>query len=172
VTPIVLRSCTLRPFRQGDEDAISRNADDRRIWANMRDQFPHPYTLVDAERWVAFNLASATKDNVAIEVDGEVGGGIGIIPGADVYRRAAEIGYWLGARHWGKGIATDALRAMTEHVFATRDVVRLFAGVFEHNAASARVLEKAGYVLEGRMRKSVTKDGKTIDQLLYARVAP
>ena len=78
------------------------------------------------------------------------------------------MGYWLGEPHWGKGIATKAVHALTQYAFAHFDIVRIYAGVFEWNRASARVLEKAGYTYEGRLRKSVTKDGKTIDQLMYA----
>ncbi len=167
---IVLASCTLRPFRNGDQASIAKHANDVGIWRNMTDRFPHPYTLEEAERWVAFNLGNPMHDNLAIEIDGEVAGGIGIIPGKDVYRRSAEIGYWLGAAYHGRGIATQAVVAMTEHVFSTRDVIRVFASVFEHNTASRRVLEKAGYVLEGRLQKTVTKEGKTFDTFLYARV--
>jgi RimJ/RimL family protein N-acetyltransferase len=168
--PIVLASCTLRPYQQGDQASLARNGNDAGMVRNLTDRFPHPYTVEAADAWVALNVANAQHDNLAIEIGGEVVGGIGIIPGKDVYRRAAEIGYWLGADHRGRGVATAALRAMTEHVFATRDVCRLFAGVFEYNAASVRVLEKAGYVFEGRLRKAATKAGRTFDTLLYARV--
>ena len=170
MTPLVLASCALRPYRQGDQAALVRNANDATLFRNMTDRFPHPYTADAADAWVALNVASPAHDNLAIEIGGEVAGGIGIVPGTDVHRRSAEIGYWLGAPYRGRGIATEALRAMTDHVFATRDVCRLFAGVYEHNAASARVLEKADYRFEGRLRKSVTKAGQTIDTLLYARV--
>jgi [ribosomal protein S5]-alanine N-acetyltransferase len=167
---IVLASCTLRPYRQGDQAGLVRNGNDATLWRNLKDRFPHPYTAEAADAWVALNVANPENDNLAIEVGAEVVGSIGIIPGKDVYRRSAEIGYWLGAAHRGRGIATEAVRAMTDHVFATRDVCRLFASVFEHNAASARVLEKADYVLEGRLRKAVTKAKETTDTLLYARI--
>lgn len=87
-----------------------------------------------------------------------------------MHRRSAEIGYWLGEPFWGRGIATAAVIAVTGYAFTRHDLVRLHAGVFEWNPASARVLEKAGYSLEGRLRKSVTKNGETIDQLLYATI--
>ncbi len=93
--------------------------------------------------------------------------GIGV---AGVNRHSAEIGYWLGEPFWGQGIATKAVRALTEYAFAHLDLVRIYGTVFEWNPASARVLEKAGYTHEGRLRKSITKDGKIIDQLLYAIV--
>ena len=97
-------------------------------------------------------------------------GSIGLTLQEDVHRRSAEIGYWLGEPFWGRGIMSEAVPAFTAYAFATFDVCRLYATVFEWNPASARILEKAGYVLEGRLRKSVTKDGRIIDQFLFACV--
>jgi [ribosomal protein S5]-alanine N-acetyltransferase len=105
-------------------------------------------------------------------VDGAAVGGVGIELGTDVFRRSAEIGYWLGEPFWGRGIATEALRAMTAYAFERFDICRLEAGVFDWNPASARVLEKNGYVLEGRARLGVIKDGRMGDRLLYALVRP
>lgn len=167
---IPLRSCTLRRFRTGDEPSLALHANDREIWKNLRDRFPHPYTEADAAAWVAYTSAQAPPLDFAIDVDGAAVGGIGIMPQSDVHRRSAEIGYWLGRAARGRGIATEALVGLTEHVFAETDICRLFAAVFEHNPASARVLEKAGYTLEGRLKQSVFKDGQVIDSLLYARV--
>ena len=87
-----------------------------------------------------------------------------------MYRRSAEIGYWLAEPFWGQGIATRAVRALSDWAFASFDLVRIFAAVFETNPASARVLEKAGFALEGRLRQSITKNGRTFDELLYARL--
>ena len=165
-----LGSCTLRSWRPGDEDSLVRHADDRDIWINLRDRFPHPYTRDDARAWLRLAAESMPETNFAVAVAGEAVGGIGITLQDDVSRRSAEIGYWLGRASWGRGIATAAVRALTDWAFAHFDLCRLYAGVFEWNPASARVLEKAGYVLEGRLRRSVTKDGRTIDQLLYALV--
>ena len=165
-----LGPCTLRSWRSGDEDSLVRHADDRDIWINLRDRFPHPYTRDDARAWLRQVAESTPETNFAVAVAGEAVGGIGITLQDDVSRRSAEIGYWLGRASWGRGIATAAVRALTDWAFAHFDLCRLYAGVFEWNPASARVLEKTGYVLEGRLRRSVTKDGRTIDQLLYALV--
>jgi RimJ/RimL family protein N-acetyltransferase len=108
----------------------------------------------------------------AIAVGDEAIGVIGLHPGRDVHRRSAEIGFWLGEPFWGRGIATRAVRALTARAFERTKLVRIHAHVFEWNEASARVLEKAGYALEGRLRKSVFKDGRIIDQLLFATLAP
>ena len=88
------------------------------------------------------------------------------------YSRTATFGYWLGQAHWGKGIATAAARALKEHALAGEHLKRLEAAVFEWNPASMRVLEKAGFVREGVLRKSVFKDGQLIDQVMYAAIAP
>jgi RimJ/RimL family protein N-acetyltransferase len=165
-----LRAALLRPWRPGDEPALVRHANNRRIWLNMRDRFPHPYTRADAEAWVRCTADASPTTEFAIVVAGEAAGGIGLRPGEDVHRRAAEISYWLGEAHWGRGIATEAVRAVTDHAFDALDLCRVWAGVFEDNAASARVLEKAGYVFEGRLRKNVTKAGRTLDELVYAVV--
>ncbi len=124
----------------------------------------------DALNWYEIVRDSEPETSFAMAVAGEAVGGIGFTFQTDVARRSAEIGYWLGEEFWGRGIATDALIAVSEHVFANYDICRLYAHVFEWNPASARVLEKAGYAFEGRMRKSVTKDGQTIDKLMYALV--
>jgi ribosomal-protein-alanine N-acetyltransferase len=98
-------------------------------------------------------------------------GAVGLTLQEDVYRRSAEIGYWLGEPFWGRGLATEAVLDATRIAFERFDIVRVFARVFETNPASCRVLEKAGYVLEGRMRRAVVKGGWVLDQFLYARVA-
>jgi RimJ/RimL family protein N-acetyltransferase len=169
---IQLSRCTLRPWRAGDRDSLVRHADNRNVWLNMRDRFPHPYTAADARAWIKRSSAERPFTTLAIEVDGAAVGGVGIQPGTDVFRRSAEIGYWLGEPFWGRGIATEALRAMTAYAFERFDICRLEAGVFDWNPASARVLEKNGYVLEGRARLGVIKDGRMGDRLLYALVRP
>jgi RimJ/RimL family protein N-acetyltransferase len=167
---IELATCTLRSWEWRDRDAIVRRANNRNVWINLRDRFPHPYTVNDARRWLDSVIGHEPETNFAIAVAGEAVGGIGFSLQYDVERRSAEIGYWLGEDYWGRGIATDALIAVSESAFANYDVCRLHAHVFEWNQASVRVLEKAGYVFEGRLRKSVTKEGKTIDSLLYAMI--
>jgi ribosomal-protein-alanine N-acetyltransferase len=156
----------IRALRIGDEEALAENASDRDVWRNVRDRFPHPYTLGDAAWWIA----NSGDTHFGIEIDGAIGGCIGFDRDEDVFFRSAEIGYWIGRKHWGKGIATAAVCELTERVFATTDIVRLYAGVFAWNPASARVLEKSGYVLEGRKKSAVFKDGQLIDELLYAKV--
>ncbi len=160
----------LRPWREGDEPTLAKYANNRNVWINLKDVFPHPYTMEDAVAWVQSQKDRDLPTNLAIADADEAIGAIGLRLQGDVYRRTAEVGYWLGEPFWGQGIATHALQAFTEYAFATFDLVRLQAFVKEWNPASARVLEKCGFALEGRLRKNVTKDGKTVDQLLYALV--
>jgi [ribosomal protein S5]-alanine N-acetyltransferase len=169
---LTLTRCTLRAWRRGDEASLVRHADNRNVSRNLKDRFPSPYTAADAREWIAHASAQAPPTSLAIVVDGAAVGGVGIELGTDVFRRSAEIGYWLGEPFWGRGIATEALRAMTAYAFERFDICRLEAGVFDWNPASARVLEKNGYVLEGRARLGVIKDGRMGDRLLYALVRP
>lgn len=167
---IRLSSCSLRPWRSRDRDSLVRHANDRRVSINLRDRFPFPYTDADARDWIELASAQDPAQALAIVVDGEAVGGVGVHPMTDVHRRTAEVGYWLGRAWWGRGITSEALAATVDYAFANFDLVRLEAQVYEWNPASARVLEKCGFDLEGRMRKRVTKDGQTIDALLYALV--
>lgn len=167
---IPLSRSTLRAWRRGDESSLVRHANNRNVWLNLRDRFPHPYTAADAEAWIGTASAESPVANFAIVLADEAVGGIGLTPGTDIFRHSAEIGYWLGEPFWGRGIATEAVRAVTAYAFEYFDVCRLEAGVFEWNPASMRVLEKVGYVREGRARLGVTKDGRRGDRLLYALV--
>lgn len=160
--------CTLRRWRTGDEGSLVRHANDVEVWRGLRDRFPHPYTLADAEEWV--RAGSRTGIHFAFDTGGEAVGGITLMPGEDVERCSAEVGYWLGRAHWGRGIATAALVALTEHAFAEHPLTRVFAVPFATSAASMRVLEKAGYQREGVLRRSAIKEGRVVDQVMYASV--
>lgn len=160
----------IRPYDSGDVTALVKYANDYRVWKNLRDRFPHPYTRAHAIDWVRHARLQDPAQDFAIAAGIELIGGIGVHIQDDVHRRSAEIGYWLGEPFWGHGIATRAVDAMTDYAFAHYPIVRIYANVFEGNPASARVLEKAGYELEGRLRKSVYKDGKLLDQLVYGIV--
>lgn len=161
----------LRPWRRSDIASIVRYANNPAIAKNLRDFFPHPYTRRDAENWVSYcETQGAPPQNMAIELENEAIGGIGFQPMEDVHRFTGEIGYWIGEPFWGRGIATGALRIATHHGFSVLGLERIQATVFEWNAASARVLEKCGYLFEGRLRRSIFKDGRFADSLLYALI--
>jgi RimJ/RimL family protein N-acetyltransferase len=164
--------CAVRPWQLSDAEAVVRHANNANVARQLRDRFPHPYSRANALAFLKAALSSADESNLAIEVNGEAAGAIGYVTGTDVERYSAEIGYWLGEAHWGRGIVTEALILVTEHAFATAGVLRLFALPFVDNSGSIRVLEKAGYVREGILKCSSVKYGKPRDQALYARINP
>jgi RimJ/RimL family protein N-acetyltransferase len=167
-THIDCACCVLRSWQAGDEDALARNANDREVWLNLRDRLPHPYTRADAEAWIRLASGRTPETDFAITVDGAVAGGIGMILHDDIERCAVEIGYWLGRAYWNRGIATVAVRSFTDFAFRTHPITRVYALAFAANAASIRVLQKAGFRYEGRMRRSAVKNGVVIDQVIYA----
>lgn len=164
--------CTLRPWHPDDAAALARHANNIHVAEQLRDRFPYPYTRGAAHAFIRFATSSERPTNLAIEVDGEAAGGVGYVPGTDVERYSAEVGYWLGEPLWGRGIATEALQLLTGHVFESENLLRCFALPFADNAGSIRVLEKAGYTLEGILRSSSVKYGRPRDQAIYARINP
>jgi RimJ/RimL family protein N-acetyltransferase len=165
---LTLNNCEIRPWRASDLDALVRYANNRQIWINLRDRFPHPYTARDGRAFLSHVREQKPPAAFAIVVNREAAGGIGYQLQSDVERVSAEVGYWLGQPFWGRGIATEALVAVTRYAIETHGLTRVFALPFAWNAASCRVLEKAGFVLEGRLRNSAIKDGRITDQLQYA----
>ena len=167
-----LDRCVVRHWHSRDLASLVRHADNARVAAQLRDRFPHPYTADAGRAFLTYVASQAPVTTWAIECDGMAAGAIGIEVQRDVERVSAEIGYWLGEPYWGRGIVTDALRAVTKESFLRFELLRLFALPFADNAASVRVLEKAGYVVEGHMRQSAIKNGVVRDQFLYAAYAP
>jgi RimJ/RimL family protein N-acetyltransferase len=163
-----LDKCTIRPWRRGDEMSLVRHAGNRKVWINLRDRFPHPYTMADAREWIDRCAADGNSTQWAIAVDGHPAGGIGLDRREDVNRIAAEIGFWLGEELWGRGIMTEAVGAVTRYGFQTLGLERIYAEVFAWNPPSMRVLEKNGYTREGILRSSAIKDGRIIDQFVWA----
>ena len=162
--------CTVRRWQASDTASLVRHANNLNVAKHLRDRFPHPYTSADAQVFLQRTLnADHEATNLAIDVDGEAVGAIGFTMGADIERYSAEVGYWLGEAYWGRGIMTEALVLVTARAFDRLNLLRLFALPFAGNAASARVLEKAGYTREALLRASAVKYGQPRDQLLYAR---
>jgi [ribosomal protein S5]-alanine N-acetyltransferase len=162
---------TLRHFKNGDQESLVENANNIKIFNNVKDTFPYPYTYSDASWWIEFcKETDKPATTFAIDVDGEVIGAVGIIIGTDAQRVTAEIGYWLGEKYCGKGIAFEALKQMTDYTFRSfPDLVRIWAAVFEYNKPSMRVLEKAGYEFEGIRKKAAIKNGVVIDEYVYVK---
>ncbi len=167
---LILETCSVRSWRRSDVESLVRSADNRNIWINLRDAFPHPYTRRDARDYLRGLRQRPVETMFAIAVGEEAVGGIGFVLHGDVERVSAEIGYWLAEPFWGRGIATEALTAITAHAVATHGLTRIYAVPFAWNTASCRVLEKAGYMLEARLRNSAIKDGQLTDQMQYAYI--
>ncbi len=160
----------IRSYRKSDRASLIKYANNRNVSINLLDSFPFPYTELEADLWLAYAMNQDPEMNFAIANKKELIGAIGLKPQDDVYRYSLELGYWLGEPFWGKGIMTRAVKAFTDYVFENYNAVRIYAGVFESNYASSRVLEKAGYKLEGCLRKNVKKNGKFLNQYIFAVV--
>ena len=169
---ITLTLSKIREFVPGDAAIIAQQCNNHNISQWLTNLFPHPYSLQDAHDWINHNLtiaANGPPQNFAVvdlETDSVIGS-IGIKPGTDVHSHTAEIGYWLGEEYWGRGIISEAVLAFTRWVWLNREVERLWAGVFDGNMASRRILEKAGYLYEGKMRGHVQKEGIVRDMHVY-----
>ena len=163
-----LPAAPLREWQPHDAPSIVRHANDYEVWRSLRDRFPHPYTPHDADVWLARVRGVSPALDFAITSNYEAVGGIGLTPGTDIERVSAEVGYWLGRSVWGRGLASAALRSITDYAFHALALERVFALPFEGNLASARVLVKAGYRLEGTLRSAAIKEGRVTDLLLFA----
>jgi ribosomal-protein-alanine N-acetyltransferase len=165
-----LKQCTIRPWRLDDAESLARHANNRNVWIALRDLFPQPYTIEDGRTFLKSVINSEPVTLFCVEANGAAVGGIGIRIGADVHRQTAELGYWLSQEFWGRGIMTEAVAVFTDFCFENFQLRRVYAEPFANNLASARVLEKAGFAFEGRLKNNVLKDGKLLDSLLYARI--
>lgn len=158
----------IRSFEYSDEESLAKYANNSNVSKLLRDQFPFPYTRTDAKVWLKYSCKQKIETNFAIANSEELIGSIGITIKEDVNRFSAEIGYWLAEPFWGKGIATEAIKILTGYAFSHFNLNRIFANIYEGNIASEKALIKAGYKKEGTMRKAVFKEGKFIDQYIYA----
>ena len=165
-----MSSFTLRPWRQTDAADIAAVADNPNIAANLRNAFPSPYTLADAEWFVGGCAAQGEERQLAraIVIDGKAAGSIGIFVKEDVYEKSAELGYWLAEAHWGRGVMTEAVRQICREAFDRFDILRIFAEPFADNQGSRRVLEKAGFTYEGTMRDGIYKNGAVHSYCIYS----
>lgn len=165
-----LSRSVVRQWAPSDREPLAKHANNPKIAANLRDGFPSPYTLEDADRFIALAGTRSPRTFFAIEVDGAAAGGIGLMLHGDVERVSAELGYWLAEPHWGQGVMTQVVRGFADWGFATFPLTRIYAMPYATSLASVRVLEKAGFVYEGRLRRSVIKLGQVLDQFVYADV--
>jgi len=166
---IIFEEIKLRPWSFNDAEELAIIANNSNISYNLRDGFPHPYSLNDAYNWL--NSVLPVNDPprfFAVIYENRLCGSIGIVTKEDIYRKNVEIGYFLSEEYWGKGIMTKAVKAVTSYAFAKFDIVRVYAEPFSDNPASRRVLEKAGFICEAIFKKNVIKNGVVKDSCIYS----
>ena len=159
----------LRAWRPDDLDSLVANASHADVSRGLRDRFPYPYTGDDGRAWLARAVDESDR-SWAIEIDGLAVGGVSLHPGSDVHRHSAELGYWIGRSIWGRGVMSAIIARFAPEAMSAFRLHRLFAAVYANNPASARVLEKTGFVREGVQKSAVVKRGELLDLIVYARV--
>jgi len=160
----------LRKLQDSDLPVLAQLANNKKIWLNVRDLLPYPYTIDDAKFFMNLIKDENPQVSFAIEFDKKFCGMIGLIPQTDIYRLTAEIGYWLGEPFWNKSIITKAVAMITDYGFDKLGLIRIHTGIFEYNIASMKVLEKNGYKKDCVFEKSIIKDGKIINEHRYSKV--
>jgi ribosomal-protein-alanine N-acetyltransferase len=181
-TILTLKRTVVRRYKMTDVESSSKSANNPNVSRFLRNIFPFPYTVADAESWISLcNAETEVPDyNFAITnpTTGDVIGGIGCTPEKDVHCRSAELGYWIAEDYWGKGLMTEVVPAFLDWLFENvkvRDkdgnklgLTRIWASVIDQNVGSEKVLSKAGMMKEGILRASVWKFGVVMDQHLYS----
>ncbi len=159
---------SLRAWTKNDLHSLVKYADNPKIAAMMSNKYINPYTYEQGEKFIGFATKEKPYRILAIDVVGEAVGAIGVHPGTDIYCKNAELGYWLGEPFWGKGIMTKAVIQMVDYGFQNWDISRIYARPYGTNTGSQKVLEKAGFVLEARLEKTIFKNEVYLDELIYA----
>ncbi len=158
----------LRKWNLNDIDSLVKYANNKKIAANLTDQFPHPYNRENGKAFIQIAAKGNPISIFTIEINGEACGGIGLHLQTDIHKKNAELGYWLAEQYWGKGIMSKAVKQMIDYGFKTFEIERIFARPFGTNIGSQKVLEKAGFILEGKFEKTLYKGGEYLDELIYA----
>lgn len=158
----------LRHLKLEDAKDLAVAANNSNVARYLRDVFPHPYTMQDAINYI--NYATGDPDEIVygIIVDEKVCGCISAKFRGDVYSKSCELGYWLGEKHWGQGIMTAAAKEFCSFIFENYDIYRIDAEIFTDNIGSRKVLEKAGFELEGVHKQKVYKNGRFSDEAVFA----
>lgn len=169
---VIDMDCIIRPWKISDRELLAGLLNNPKVQDNLRDGLPFPYTPADGEEYICAMLAADRTKTFAfaITAEGDVVGSIGVFRQENIHFRTAELGYYIGEPYWGRGFATSAVKQVCQYVFDHSDILRIFAEPFAYNAASCRVLEKAGFQFEGTLRSNAVKNGEVLDMKLYARV--
>lgn len=160
----------LRSWEMSDLESLVEHANNYNIAKWLTNGFPHPYTKNDGKAFIESVLKNETSKIFAIEIDGKAVGSIGVYLQPDIHEKSAELGYWLAEKYWKNGIVSKAIREVVDYVFTNFDVVRIYARPFHTNAGSQRVLEKAGFEFEARLKKALYKNNEYLDELIYAKL--
>ena len=162
--------CRIRKWELADAKDLSVALSNTKIQDNLRDGLPYPYTEQDGIDFISAILSANENKTFAfaITTEGKVIGSIGVFRQGNIHRLTAELGYYIAEEYWGKGIMTKAVKQICNYVFDNSDILRIYAEPFAFNAASCRVLEKAGFQYEGTLRSNAIKNGKVIDMKMYS----
>jgi RimJ/RimL family protein N-acetyltransferase len=168
VGPVELRTerLLLRPFSEGDVDDVYAFANDPE-WSRYLMNVPEEYTRSHAQELIDRNLSREwdTNPNLAIVLDRRVVGTTGLVVNTEHHR--AEIGYSLARAHWGKGFASEAVRALIDWAFPTYGLAKVFARADARNERSWRLMEKLGMKREGILRHHRAIPGGRADEVVY-----
>ena len=164
--------CKIRKWRLSDAPDLALAVSNKKVQDNLNDGLPYPYTERDGAEYIQAMLSADENEAFAfaVTVDDKAIGSIGVFRQENVHRRTAELGYYIAEKYWGKGLMTEAVKQICEYVFDRSDIIRIYAEPFAYNTASCRVLEKAGFQLEGTFKCNAVKNGKIIDTKMYARI--
>lgn len=164
--------CSIRKWNIKDAVNLAEMLNNKKILDNLRDGLPYPYTVKDAEEFITAMLSVDQEKTFAFAItfDDKVIGSIGVFRCENIHFRTAEMGYYIGEPYWGKGIMTSAVKQTCQYIFEHTDIIRIFAEPFSKNAASCRVLEKAGFQFEGLLRNNAIKNGKVLDMKMYSLI--
>jgi RimJ/RimL family protein N-acetyltransferase len=158
----------LRAWKPEDKQELQRIANNVNVTKYLRELFPSPYTANDAERWISLNEMGLDETQFCIAYHDKPIGNIGIYIQRDVHKFTAELGYWLSEEHWNKGIITSCIKMVVPYFIDKFELKRIYATTFLGNESSSKALEKAGFQLEGILKKHAFKDGVDYDGKLYA----
>lgn len=162
--------CKIRKWALSDVADLTVAISNKKVQDNLRDGIPYPYTEQDGIDFISAMLSADENDTFAfaITTDEKVIGSIGVFRQGNIHRQTAELGYYIAEEYWGKGIMTEAIKQICQHVFQNSDIIRIYAEPFAYNIASCKVLEKAGFQYEGTLRNNAVKNGKIIDMKMYS----
>lgn len=160
----------LRDWKISDINSLVEHANNENIAKWLTNQFPYPYTEADGKAFIEMVMKDNRSKIFAIDINGKAIGSIGVFPQVDIHEKSAEIGYWLSEEYWGNSIMTKAIEEVVAYSFKTFDIVRIYARPFSTNIGSQRVLEKAGFELEARLKKALYKNGEYMDELIYSKL--